>query len=107
MPSSWKLWTILLFWLATTFWLIQRDVWPRLRTGEPPPYTIDLADEALKSAPRISWKIFRGAKNIGFLNTWVAYRPQDDTFELHSEIPQQGPDKNIQLGSLGPFTIYL
>ena len=95
MPARPLVLAITLFWVATTGWLFYRDLWPRLRPGEPPPYTIDLADEALRKGPKISWKVLRGTQKVGILNTWVTYRPQDDTFELNSEIPQQPPDKGL------------
>src|SRR2546428_351618 len=85
MPPRLLVLAITLFWAATTGWLVQREVWPRLRSGQPPPYTIDLADETLQKGPKVTWSVFRGDRKIGVTQTWIAYRDWDDTFELHSE----------------------
>src|SRR5207253_2067046 len=53
MPPRWMTWAIVAFWLATTTWLVVREVAPRWRAGEPPPYTIDLTDEV--SRQDIHW----------------------------------------------------
>lgn len=89
MPSRYLSLAIVAFWLATMGWLVNRDIAPSLRPGQPPPYSIDLADEAQVHAPRIRWAILRvrdgKEAKIGRARTWVSYRPADDTFELHSE----------------------
>jgi hypothetical protein len=112
---------ITLFWLATNGWLFYRDLWPRLRPGQPPPYTIDLADEALGKGPKISWNVFRSnegsggrqppisaseglepaGKKLGVAETWITYHDPDDTFELHSKV------KRLEWGQLGLFYIEL
>src|SRR5262245_42429700 len=60
---------IVAFWLGMTAWLFQRDIWPRLAPGEPPPFTVNPAD-ANKRADR-------------FPTNWVAVRtaPSGDTEE--------------------------
>src|SRR6266851_3374804 len=97
-PRSFVL-VITLFWLAATGWLFYRDLWPHLRSGQPPPYTIDLADEALQQAPKISWGIFRKKNKIGIVQTWLTYRESDDTFELYSRA-----DK-LDWGPIGLFSV--
>lgn len=88
---------IVAFWLATSGWLVYREILPSLRPGEAPPFTIDLADEAQLKIQRIRWTILRadkdGDKPIGRARTWVDYRAADDTFELHSQI------EHLRLGS--------
>ncbi len=74
--------TILVLWLAATSWLFVRDLWPRLRPGGPPPFVIDLADEA--SEQFIHWTIYIDGRDRGSAQTRVTYRPGDDTFELSS-----------------------
>jgi hypothetical protein len=101
MPARPLILAITLFWVATTGWLFYRDLWPRLRPGEPPPYTIDLADEALRKGPKISWNVFRGDKKLGIVQTWLKYREPDDTFEMHSEV------KRLEWGQIGLFYIEL
>jgi hypothetical protein len=80
--------------MSMTAWLFYRDLWPSLRPGDPPPYFIDLADEARRQALRTRWFIYRGEKRIGQALTWVNYQQETDTFELHSEIPR------LELGGL-------
>jgi hypothetical protein len=71
-------------------WLFWREIAAELVPGQPPPFTIDLADEAQLRAPRIRWTVLRatsqGEKRIGKARTWVTYRSDDNTFEMHIEI---------------------
>jgi hypothetical protein len=105
MPARPFVVAILLFWSATAGWFFYRDLWPRVRPGEPPPYTIDLADEARSEGMRplkTHWGVYRVGKKservrIGQVWTWVAYHRSDDTFELHS-----GSSK-LDLGQAGLF----
>src|SRR5438128_7154182 len=99
MPARSFVLVITLFWLAATGWLFYRDLWPRLRSGQPPPYTIDLADEALQQAPKIPWGIFRKKKKIGVVQTWLTYRQSDDTFELYSKAAE------LDWGPIGLFSV--
>jgi len=109
MPPRLMTLAILVFWMATTAWLFQRDIWPRLQSGQPPPFAIDLADEAQQ--PHVArWSIYRGENKeskIGRARTWVAYRAADDTFELNSEIEKlelRGGAKSVQVPRL--FSLY-
>ena len=99
MPHRSLVLAIILFWVATTGWLFYRDLWPHLRSGQPPPYTIDLADEAQQSGPPTPWYVFRGDQQVGELLTWLNYRESDDTFELHSSA------KRLDWGQVGPLRI--
>lgn len=87
MPPRPVILAIVAFWLATSVWLFQRELWPRLRPGEPPPYTIDLVDEARNSSP-IRWAVYRGDEKIGKASTSVSYDETDDTFKLHGVMEQ-------------------
>jgi hypothetical protein len=100
MPPRSLVLAIVFFWVATTGWLFYRDLWPRLRSGQPPPYTIDLADEAQRSGPPIPWNVFRGHTRVGEILTGLEYRESDDTFELHSKAAQP-----LDWGQIGPFWI--
>ncbi|MBY0527579.1 MAG: hypothetical protein K2R98_29550 [Gemmataceae bacterium] len=86
MPSRTLSLAIIAFWLATSAWLVYRDLWPSWRSGEPPPYAIDLVDEASPNAMPIRWSVFRDGTRIGRAYTRVLYRASDDTFELHGEM---------------------
>jgi hypothetical protein len=74
---------ILAFWLATTAFVVYRDVWPRLFASGPPPVTIELADEARQNAPA-KWSLYRnpkpGDRPLGTLSTQMKYRDADDSF---------------------------
>lgn len=78
---------IVLFWLGATAWLVHRDVWPRLRPGEPPPFSIDLADEARAGgAFENRWLVYKHKdgkrQEKGYARSQVRYHPKDDTYEL-------------------------
>jgi hypothetical protein len=90
---------IVLFWLATSGWLISREVLPHLRPGEPPPVAIDLVDEAQRHAAPVLWIITRDGKRIGSARSWVSYRESDDSFTLHNEIIRM----EVNLGFLASF----
>ena len=95
MPPRLIILAIVLFWLATSAWLFHRDLWPRLRSDDPPPFTIDLADEARGLSSTVRWSILRKNTNIGTLETSIKYSTGDNTFQLHSKIPR------LDLGGLG------
>jgi hypothetical protein len=81
MPSRSVTLVILAFWLATLGWFFHHDLWPRLRPGEKPPYTIDLAQEASGPHGR-QWEVFYNGQTVGHATTWVSRRHEDDTYEL-------------------------
>jgi hypothetical protein len=82
MPSRFITILILLFWASSTGWFFHAEFWPRFRGGEPPLFTIDLADEARRQSPAINWDILRDGKTIGRVSTSIRYRDDDDSFEL-------------------------
>src|SRR5271166_5236391 len=102
MPARHHVLAIMLFWLATTAWMIQRDFLPRFRQGKAPPFSIDLAYEAQSKASYQTWTIYRGTEKLGVVHTWVAYSKDDDTFELHSGPMQANtaPQINMKVGPL-------
>jgi hypothetical protein len=83
MPPRWMTWAIIAFWAATTVWLVLREVAPRWRAGEPPPYTIDLTDEV--GGQPIHWRVLWRGQKLGSAVSWVKRRP-DRTFELHTKL---------------------
>jgi hypothetical protein len=106
MPPRCVTLAIVACWLGTTGWLAYREVWPRLRGGEPPPVTIDLTDDlslsdaagidhqANKLAARtVSWKVELQGKQIGYAMTTVLRR-KDRTFDLMSRIDFAEADEN-------------
>jgi hypothetical protein len=74
--------TIIAFWLGTTGWLLWRDLWPSWRSGEPPPYTIDLVEEVQRGRDNtVLWAVLDGDHEVMQARSWVEHRA-DDTFVL-------------------------
>jgi hypothetical protein len=98
MPARPWVLAIVIFWVVTTGWLFYRDFWPSLRPGEPPPYTIDLVDEA-RRVP-ISWTVYRGEESneqkVGSASTSVQYHPEDDTFDLYGSLLYPKPVPGVE-----------
>lgn len=91
MPTRPFICAILLFWTGTSGWLFYRDLWPRIRPGQPPPFTIDLADEARRQIFSTRWTVYRNDQKIGRVETYVRYRAREDLFDLVSEVPETKP----------------
>ena len=87
MPSRLASAFIVLFWLASTAYIVHRDVWPRLYANAPPPLQIDLVDEATSRVP-VRWLIYRGDTKLGSLTTELRYQEADDTFWFDNEYRQ-------------------
>jgi hypothetical protein len=84
MPPRWLSLTIITFWLGTTGWLAWRDLWPRWRPGEPPPYTIDLVEEVNRaSKQKTLWAVVENDRDTMQAQSWVEHHAEDDTFALH------------------------
>jgi hypothetical protein len=91
------------FWVTMTGWLFYSDLWPRLQPGEPPPFTIDLADEASANVQKTYWTLFKDGVESGSVETWVVYHDEDDTFEIPGILklrliaaPGKEPDLRIE-----------
>jgi hypothetical protein len=98
-PPRYLTLAIVAFWLATTGWMAYRDVWPRLRAGGPPPFTIELTDElslaqgeerlgkkASRLAARaVAWKVELNGRKAGEALTTVL-RHKDRTYELQARL---------------------
>lgn len=83
MPPRPTAFAIVAFWLATTAWLGYRDLWPRLAPGVPPPFTIDLADEA--QARPVQWDVLKGGRRTGRALTEASYDEKRDVYRIHGE----------------------
>ncbi len=73
---------LLVFWLAANGWLFYREVWPFWRTGDPPPYTVDLTEEL--GNPSVNWEILKNGKKIGYATSHVQRR-RDRTYDLQMQ----------------------
>jgi hypothetical protein len=104
MPPRYATLAIVALWLGTTCWMAYRDLLPRLRSGEPPPFTIDLTDElslpdngnrrdrgSRFSAQAVAWQVELQGRNeaagqkIGDALTTVL-RHEDRTYELQGRL---------------------
>jgi hypothetical protein len=79
MPPRFVVFGIVAFWLAVTGFAFYRDVWPRLFSNEPPPVSIELADEARQNVPS-RWAIARNGARVGRLTTQMQYLDATDEF---------------------------
>lgn len=112
MPSRWVCWLIALSWLASMSWLFHRDIWPWLQADVPPPYTIDLVDEARQQhQAQIHWNVYLEKDRPGLrphqpgftAKTWVEYRERpDDTFAFSMQLspPSIGGRHHLDLGTV-------
>jgi hypothetical protein len=81
MPPRSVVFGIVAFWLAVTGFAFYRDVWPRLFSNDPPPVSIELADEARQNVPS-RWAIVRNGTRIGRLTTQMRYLDATDEFQF-------------------------
>ena len=72
---------IVALWLATTGYVVKRDVWPRVFATGPPPVAIELADEAKQNLPA-RWALVRNGQKIGRLSTSMKYHDATDEFHF-------------------------
>jgi hypothetical protein len=87
MPSRLRVSLIVVFWAATMSWLVVREVLPRFRAGEPPPFTIDLIDEVGTST--VDWVVEHKGKEVGTGFSQV-HRLPDRTFEQRTQFKFDG-----------------
>jgi hypothetical protein len=113
MPSRNVVLAILAFWAATTAWMVFREILPRLRPGDPPPFTIDLTDEVSLAeesgtdnraspfgARANAWTVELQGKKIGHALTRVL-RHSDRTYEMQSDLwPTELVVPNIKINRL-------
>jgi len=92
--------------MSMTGWVLYKDIWPRWQADSPPPFVIDLADEAQPALVHTEWKIFvNGQDQVFHLETWVRFLPKEDSFELNSELwPRIDADgKTAKLAQFGMY----
>lgn len=92
MPPRWACIAIVGFWLAVNGWLLYRDVVPRLLPDQPPPYSVDLLEEAKIRRPEILWTVKQNGKHVLTARTSIRH-PSRDTFEMAARYrPAAGRD---------------
>jgi hypothetical protein len=98
MPPRLLTFAIIAAWLGMSSWLLYQDVWPRLRSGEPPPFKIDFSDEVLAKRPPARWTVFKNGKETYVAKTEMSYDATLDQFEMSSELaPKPGLPGNRPL----------
>jgi hypothetical protein len=105
MPSRFLALGITVFWLATTMWFVTRDLLPHWRTGDPPPYSIDLTDEAVRQVVPIRWKIERDGQPVGSLRTILRANEADNTYEFSATCPELTLLDVASVPLIGPLQI--
>ncbi|MCI0378883.1 MAG: hypothetical protein L0215_14850 [Gemmataceae bacterium] len=88
MPSRLTVLLIALFWLATTSWLVVREMVPRWLAGDAPKIAFDITDEIAVNTAK--WQIWMKGEPAGNCQTSVKRLP-DRTFELRSELKFDSP----------------
>jgi hypothetical protein len=93
--------TIVLFWLATMAWFVRREITPRWFADAPPPFSIELVDEAVRQSLPVRWLLPRNGQVIAPARTAIEYNDVDDTFTLTCTIYK------FELFKVEPATIYV
>jgi hypothetical protein len=104
MPSRPLSLIIILCWLGMGVWLFLKDLWPLLRPGEPPAYTLMASDEAPRQGSLIRWNVFHNGSHAYSIEAKTLYHEKgadpsyDDTFEMQAfiRVVQQSGEKTPQ-----------
>jgi hypothetical protein len=104
MPPRWFSVIIVAFWLTTSTAFFWHEYWPYLEPGAPPPFAIDLTDEAYNPVP-VRWKVTRNGEPTyltAFTN--VHHDPTKNEFTLSAQFNhEQGkpqPAQSLLIDSL-------
>src|SRR4051794_37236506 len=97
MPPRWLSLCIVVFWLVVTGRLLWFDLRPRF-DDSPPPFTIDLVEEAQTRRPFTLWTVHHNGERAFQVRTKVTH-PARDVFELDAEYRP--------IGSLPTFRLQL
>ncbi len=92
MPPRWMSLGIVAFWLTTSAWLFRTEFAPSFQPDQPPPYSVEMAEEAQTERAHIRWTVSHNGHNNLRAETWVAYREQpDDSFALNAIFKPRSP----------------
>ncbi|MGF1578209.1 MAG: hypothetical protein ACFCD0_02475 [Gemmataceae bacterium] len=80
MPSRLTTIGIVIFWLATTSWLMYRELAPRWNSGNPPKFALDMTDE-VKKRITVLWEVSQNDEKVGTASTTILRRGKG-MFEL-------------------------
>jgi hypothetical protein len=93
MPPRWLSILIVILWLTFSAAFFRHEWWPYLEPGAPPPFAIDLVDEASNPAPA-TWKVWRNCDLILRATTKVEHNAAENTFTLSAEFLPLSPDRS-------------
>src|SRR4051794_15490741 len=85
MPARWLCLLIALFWLACNGCLFWSELLPWLVPGRPPPYTIDLVEEARTQRPWVFWVVYQDGSKVLNARTFIEHEAHTDVFEQVAE----------------------
>jgi hypothetical protein len=74
---------IVLFWLTTAGWYVQREIMPYWTADAAPTFAVDLTDEALRQSLPVTWSLSRAGHKVCPIRTTVEYHGEEDEFSLH------------------------
>ena len=98
MPPRWVSAAIIVGWIAAVAWLFRLEIWPALEPGAPPPFTIDLAEEAQTTKLPINWRVYQNGHYTLNAKTSVEHRVKENDFTLRAVFTpppfQTDADKN-------------
>jgi hypothetical protein len=92
MPSRPVTLLIIVAWIGAGISLFFWEIWPQLRPGEPPAYTLMAADEAPRQGAWVRWNVFHNGIYVYDLEASTTYREksdtagQEDTFEMRARL---------------------
>src|SRR5258708_10106352 len=92
MPQRWLSILIVIFWLTTSALFFRHEWWPYLEPGAPPPFAIELVDEARNPVPA-TWKVSLNGELVLIAKTNVEHSPTDNTFTLLADFQPALPKK--------------
>jgi hypothetical protein len=102
MPPRWVSAAILAGWIASAIWLFRVELWPSLEPGAPPPFTIDLVEEAQTAKLPIRWRVTQNGKSSLIARTSVEHRVKENDFTLLAVFePRRIPDEDRNIEDEG------
>lgn len=86
MPSRPIAFSIIAFWIITIAWFVHREIWPRIASTGPAPFTIEITDEAVRHFAPLRWGLYRNNQRITTVRTAVDFCESDDSFALNATV---------------------
>jgi hypothetical protein len=81
MPPRWLCILIILCWLSLNGWLFWQELLPQVLPGQPPPFSIDLVEEAQTERIPTTWTVEHNGREAFLAKTRIEH-PHRDVFEL-------------------------